>query len=311
MELSTEKPDGTFRIAVLGDSVTFGIGLPHVELYPTVLESRYRAAGRAVEVMNLALGGYDPLQEVAALKDAGLRLDPDLVIVGYCLNDITVASANLGYIKRLERYDSWIFRSRLAQLVRVKLDRIELRRFNARARRDEVFATTYKEYLADIGDDETLRSLTASLRSAMSAEGSDVKFSGDYADETHLRRLRFAFEQLHSLRSETPERNFDVVVLAFPYMMKNEDHPETIRLIREIVRHEATRLGFRFLDLHPLFAAAGFESLQLDPEDGIHLNAQAHRLVAEALFDFLEPGSRPGELPPSPETSFAPTGSSD
>lgn len=59
---SHEKPEGYRRIAVLGDSVTFGAFLRPEQAYPQRLEARFRAEGRRVEVMNVALAGWSTLQ---------------------------------------------------------------------------------------------------------------------------------------------------------------------------------------------------------------------------------------------------------
>ena len=45
-EYPLDKPPGTFRILVLGDSVTFGHGTLADTTYPYLLEQRLRAGGR-------------------------------------------------------------------------------------------------------------------------------------------------------------------------------------------------------------------------------------------------------------------------
>jgi lysophospholipase L1-like esterase len=103
-EYSLSKPDGVFRILVLGDSVTFGFctdtqSLALDDIFPKVLERRFdaRASNQAprVEVINLAVSGYDTVQEAEFLRTKGLELQPDLVVVAYCLNDAWTASAEL------------------------------------------------------------------------------------------------------------------------------------------------------------------------------------------------------------------------
>ena len=94
------KPPGTFRIVVIGDSIGFGFcndrqPLAIEDTFSKVLERdlRRRFPGRSIEVLNLSVSGYDTVQEVEFLARKGLPLDPDLVVVAYCLNDAWSASA--------------------------------------------------------------------------------------------------------------------------------------------------------------------------------------------------------------------------
>jgi lysophospholipase L1-like esterase len=83
-----EKKKGTFRILGLGDSVTDASYLPEKERYLSVLEETLsHRLHKPVEVINGAVSGYNSWQELALLKNKGLKIKPDLVIVGICLND--------------------------------------------------------------------------------------------------------------------------------------------------------------------------------------------------------------------------------
>lgn len=75
-ETSYEKPPGTFRIVLLGDSRTFGFGVPIEEHFSTLLEGYFRN----VEVINLGIGGYGIDQELLFLRSEGFRYEPDLVL---------------------------------------------------------------------------------------------------------------------------------------------------------------------------------------------------------------------------------------
>jgi lysophospholipase L1-like esterase len=90
-EYSLTKAPGTFRILVLGDSVTFGHGALYETSYPYLLEQRLREWRPDVkwEVWNLGVPGYNTAQELAYLEEVEARYSPDLVIVGFFLNDFT------------------------------------------------------------------------------------------------------------------------------------------------------------------------------------------------------------------------------
>src|SRR6266478_3239918 len=84
------KPPRTFRIVVLGDSIAFGYRVPMEDTFPKVLETTLAAlgAGLRIEVLNLAVSGYNPYTEAALFADVGVGYQPDLVLVQFCVNDL-------------------------------------------------------------------------------------------------------------------------------------------------------------------------------------------------------------------------------
>ncbi|NUP96186.1 MAG: SGNH/GDSL hydrolase family protein [Planctomycetaceae bacterium] len=81
---------GLVRVAVVGDSMAFGYGVQQGEDFPARLEHELQAelgAGRTVEVLNFAVGGYSLADELVVLRERALPLHPDLVVLEYCLND--------------------------------------------------------------------------------------------------------------------------------------------------------------------------------------------------------------------------------
>ncbi|MBM4459436.1 MAG: hypothetical protein FJ011_17040 [Chloroflexi bacterium] len=75
-ETTYEKPAGVFRIVLLGDSRTFGFGVPIAQHYSTLLAGYFDK----VEVINLGTSGYGVDQELLFLEYEGFRYRPDLVI---------------------------------------------------------------------------------------------------------------------------------------------------------------------------------------------------------------------------------------
>ncbi len=87
---SLAKGPKTFRIVVLGDSVTFGHGSVYEHSYPYLLEQKLVQWRPDVDwqVWNLAVPGYNTSQELEHLKEIGPQFSPDLVIVGFFENDL-------------------------------------------------------------------------------------------------------------------------------------------------------------------------------------------------------------------------------
>ncbi|MBI2009813.1 MAG: SGNH/GDSL hydrolase family protein [Candidatus Chisholmbacteria bacterium] len=91
-EFSETKPNGTFRILMLGDSTTFGIGSNDDQTFPFKLQELLEARDEGnIEVLNAGFtSGLSPDTYYLYLKEKGLALDPDIVFVNLFLsNDIS------------------------------------------------------------------------------------------------------------------------------------------------------------------------------------------------------------------------------
>ena len=82
-EYSLQKPPGTNRIVLLGDSYGYGLGLPYEKTLAALLDKKLPET----EVINLSIPGFNTTQELLALQRDGLPFDPDLVLVLFCAND--------------------------------------------------------------------------------------------------------------------------------------------------------------------------------------------------------------------------------
>jgi hypothetical protein len=90
-EYDLKKRSNTFRILVLGDSVTFGHGSVYEHTYPYLTEQRLEAWRPDIDwqVWNAAVPGYNTSQELAHLLEVGDRFQPDLVVVSFFDNDLS------------------------------------------------------------------------------------------------------------------------------------------------------------------------------------------------------------------------------
>jgi lysophospholipase L1-like esterase len=88
-EIPPEKPDGTTRIMVLGDSIVFGWGVRAEDTLPANLERDLDAAGAFghAQVINTGVGNYNTAMEVEYFLKSGAALNPDIVVLGYFIND--------------------------------------------------------------------------------------------------------------------------------------------------------------------------------------------------------------------------------
>lgn len=89
-EYTLEKPQDVFRILMLGDSYTFGIGSDLDQTFAKILEKSLsaKAQNKKIEVINGGCSSYSPLLEYLFLIYKGLALQPDLVVLNYDMSDV-------------------------------------------------------------------------------------------------------------------------------------------------------------------------------------------------------------------------------
>lgn len=102
-ERSLGKPKGTYRIAILGDSIAYGSGVRVEDTYAKRLEAALnrdlaaaatsssseggRTTPSRVEVLTFTNGGNEPRGYLEMMRTEARRFAPDLVMVGFTLND--------------------------------------------------------------------------------------------------------------------------------------------------------------------------------------------------------------------------------
>ncbi len=85
-DYTVAKPEGTYRIALLGSSIDMGWGVGDDETYENLLEdwlndhARRRGIARRFEVLNFAVAAYGPLQRYALLRRKAEAFAPDLIL---------------------------------------------------------------------------------------------------------------------------------------------------------------------------------------------------------------------------------------
>lgn len=91
-EYTDQKPSGYYRIVAIGDSFTAASGgVPYSQHWGVLLENYLKSAilGK-LEVIKLGVGGVGPRFELRLWQLEGSKLEPDLVILAFCIgNDFT------------------------------------------------------------------------------------------------------------------------------------------------------------------------------------------------------------------------------
>jgi hypothetical protein len=84
-EFAIPKPAGTYRILAVGDSYTEAMQVEERDTFVARLDAELATHG--VEVLNVGVSGYGTGEELALLRAYGPRLEPDLVIVFFAVQN--------------------------------------------------------------------------------------------------------------------------------------------------------------------------------------------------------------------------------
>ncbi|MCZ6596651.1 MAG: GDSL-type esterase/lipase family protein [Planctomycetota bacterium] len=282
-EYALEKTAGVVRIVALGDSVTFGNEQPQEATWPEVLERLPADSQPSFEVLNLGVAGYNTLEEVIFLEQTGLAFDPDVVVLQVHVNDLAASSISADGIARIERYRSPLYRWRLVQLLRVKLDRRQLTRRQGRANDEAVFAERYGEYVDDLSSDRELRGLMDELRRRIEDRGRlPVKHRvlEWYTSEVRVGRLRHALRRLAELREA---HGFEAAAFVLPCFQEAGLEREH-ELAYAITEHELVGAGLHVVPIREITRRVGHDDLR---KDTWHPNERGQGVIARGVLRFL------------------------
>ena len=115
--------DAQRRVAVLGDSCSFGWGVETPDTFVAQLDARQRAAGAPVlELLNAAYPGQSAVVGEHMLRERVLPLRPDVVVLGFGANN----AFRFSLVEDADRFRHvglrrWLLRSRLLHILLARL----------------------------------------------------------------------------------------------------------------------------------------------------------------------------------------------
>ncbi|MDJ0849938.1 MAG: SGNH/GDSL hydrolase family protein [Myxococcota bacterium] len=250
-EVAVPKPPGVFRVLGIGDSVLFGQGVPDEQTLVRRLEAALRARWRTseVEVINAGVPGHAVQQYEVFLRSEGLGLEPDLVLVGFCKNDVVSAEQVAEMRVYAER-----FRPRGARVVRDRIRR----------------ASAWLH--VGVGLYDRVASLWRPLPRGLAYEGGGVTQAS----------WAFTLDRLEAMARLTRERDIPLLLAVFPKRVEIEEGG--IRVPIDPILALGPRPGFHVADLHEAFLGSE-QPLFLDP---VHPTAAGNERAAEAVLAYLD-----------------------
>lgn len=257
IEHHTAKDEHVYRILFLGDSFTFGSGIKNLEdTYPKLIEKMLNIEYDSikVEAVIFAKEGYSVLDELNALKRKGLSFEPDLIILGYFLNDAEEKGSKKGYEDLL--YAHYIIPYELGDL----MYKYSLFYYFLESRLKKMIGSrkSYEDYIEHLYSD------------------SNPYFKQHKKDLEELIKIANT-NKIPLLVIMIPSPGVDFK--DYPYLKIN-------KYIQEI--SESNRVSY--LDLLPYFQEYEPKDIRISLFDA-HMNELGHKIMAYAVLDYLQKNS--------------------
>ncbi|HSD30214.1 MAG TPA: SGNH/GDSL hydrolase family protein [Vicinamibacteria bacterium] len=273
LDHAVPKPPGVRRLLSLGDSFAWGASIEFDDTYAQRVGRALnrRRAGESWEVIQLSLPGMNTVEQASQLVEEGFAYGPDVVVVGFVLNDSEDENA-----AEERRARDWVEEKRERKSrVRRFLNRSLLYRLVT----GRIYATI-----------ENRRRTTAYVS----------QFAPDYPGWVACQKA------LKLMGSVCRERGVPLVVMIFPLFGQPLDASYPFAGLHAKVAHAAGEAGARVVDLLPVYRGLRWDVLVVDGVDDEHPNEIGHRLAAGALLRALD-DVLPGASVPSPAPAATPS----
>lgn len=246
------KRPGTFRILAVGDSFTWGAGVHAQDAWPRRLGEALGALGpeRPVEVVSWSRPGWNTRDEWRSLGGELRRLDPDLLLLAYTLNDAELGTA--------------AERQRLRRQFRAPRP---TRSWSRSLHRSSVLYRTLYERVSNLLDRRRTERYHLGLYRRPGWEE--------------------AVAALKRIARWGRERSMPVELIVFPIFEPGMNGRYAYAPIHREVARRAGEIGLPTVDLLPVYLGVDPARLAVEPFRDPHPSEIAHRLAADALLHHL------------------------
>jgi hypothetical protein len=274
-EWQTVKPPDGQRIAVLGDSFTFGMAVNLDDTYVKQAEHILKAWHPRVETLNFGVIGYGMWQYLELLDRKIFDYDPDLVVLGLFLDDI------LQSVPPYTKKQGWKPHNPFEHIVTDKHKSSVSRLWNFVRNFNELLEAKYRYkrghmYLQGIA--ERKREIGPA-----NPEHDFYKAQIGGLDKQIYLEFRGAMQRLADM---TKAHKIPVIILYIPDASQLHEDPR--QHINRFVKDAAREADVPFIDLTPVFEQVEDPRLlYLFPLDA-HTSQEGHRLIAKVLVREIE-----------------------
>ena len=246
------KAAGRFRILASGDSFVWGAGVYPADTYSRRLERRLGGlvSDHEFEVVSWSRSGWSTKQVWDSLRGRLRGLNPDLVLLGFTLNDP-------------EPSDRLVRQSVTEELLRREPDEGWSRTLYERSRLYGLFWERFENRRQRRAFDSYYHRL----------------YEGPYWDECR--------QAIAELREATEALGVPLVMVVMPVFDSQFDHQYRYRELHRKIARVARELEIPVLDLLATYRRVDARRLAVEPFTDPHPNELAHRIAADELTEYL------------------------
>ncbi len=291
-DITVEKPAGTRRVLMLGDSFTMGKGVEDDETFSVLVEhglseAMAKCGGGSVEVLNGGVDSYAPLLSYLQLKRNLARLSPDLVILNLDNSDLVQEAAYRQQAVRDARGE--------IEAVPQVWQQSAYERLLGWSSRHLFFTRALLVYA-----NRALSHRQLTVRQVVNEAGREHFAHTLEGDIDRSAQWRDVFDSINLIKLLSDSLGAKFVLSTYPwahqlgekgwvpgrfaFMTKGE---RTSDLTRLTIRERSAALGIDLFEALPTFAAyQGSEALYFDYDP--HWTPAGQRLMAEGLQHYIE-----------------------
>lgn len=290
-EIVLPKPPNTYRVVVIGDSVAYGTGVPRSEAFPQRMHRLLAQRGLGIEVINCGVPGYSTYNEVELYRNIAARLQPDLVVLAFCLNDIVSPRlhwATAGYalgaddsIPQSAIPDPDHDRDHVRPMIAARTRMLDQRSFLTRS----LFVSALFDALVSCTHPPASERLKLDTTALAFEDSTSIKTLLSDASP----QWRWLMKRIAELDQDVSDNGAKLIVLFFPlaYQMdRGYSHSPQHRLTNACTVAAIPSIDMLpILDAHP--KSTVFRLSAAEYYDIWHLTSRGHEVVAEALAPHL------------------------
>ncbi len=268
----TDMPDaGKFTILALGDSFTYGHGIKDWQKsWPQQLEHSINSS--SIAVVNAGLPGLNTPDELILFDVVGKEYTPEVVIIGYSINDAVTDESYEGtelvyntYIKKVRQPWAMDRYNEAKAKYAPGLEEYKIKGFYGKAG-SFLFTKSYLWYFL-------VTRITPQFRKATFADNYESELASKFSTSNISRHLN----DLKALTDEIKNSGAEPVIVIIPYPIHLENYP--FNSAHEMIRKFADENGVIVIDPLPEFVGKDATKLQVNKYD-LHLNEEGNRILS-------------------------------
>ncbi len=276
-----EQFNGYYKVLCLGDSIAFGLLVDNKDSYPYRLQQLLMSSGKKAVVFNSGVGNTTIADHLYYLKEKGLTLKPNFVVINFCANDVT----------DLKNWHKPMYEKMKEENVFSLMKTLKLAAF-MRIFREGELAYRYRRSINKIKDRkarEILFSQSKNLEDVfylIHADNLPIFEDPRCAELIPLweRYFEFLDDAVSLLRKE----HIDYIVVIDPHIYTVFDKGKNN--FQEVLRQHLDKYNIPYIDLRPVFQKQKNRILDLYnnlPRD-FHLSGEGNQILAEELYKVLK-----------------------